>query len=237
MNWRIETTTKDEYLDVNAQEIAADIKQLGIGSVKAVRSVRVMLIEGELDREQVERVAAELLVDPVSENYYIGPAPVPSDFGQVNLFEVHLKPGVTDPVAGSALMGIRDMNFGAESARTGRKYFIDGPLSEDEQKVIAGRVLGNDCIEDVLIGSDSEPPSPHVRPYELKITSWPIRELDEAALEKLSKERDLFLTVTEMKTIQEYFGKLDREPTDIELEMIAQTWSEHCGHKTFRGDD
>ena len=51
---------------------------------------------------------------------------------------------------------------------------------------------------------------------------------------KISKGMDLFLNVVEMKTIQKHFQKLKREPTDIELETIAQTWSEHCVHKTLK---
>jgi phosphoribosylformylglycinamidine synthase len=50
----------------------------------------------------------------------------------------------------------------------------------------------------------------------------------------LSKEKDLFLNLVEMKTIQNYFQKICREPTDIELETLAQTWSEHCVHKTLK---
>jgi phosphoribosylformylglycinamidine synthase len=38
-----------------------------------------------------------------------------------------------------------------------------------------------------------------------------------------------------MRAIKGYFKKLGRNPTDIELETAAQTWSEHCYHKTFRG--
>lgn len=38
-----------------------------------------------------------------------------------------------------------------------------------------------------------------------------------------------------MRRIQEYYRKLGREPTDVELETFAQTWSEHCVHKTFKG--
>jgi phosphoribosylformylglycinamidine synthase len=38
-----------------------------------------------------------------------------------------------------------------------------------------------------------------------------------------------------MKAVQAHFRSLDREPTDVELETIAQTWSEHCSHKTLRG--
>ncbi|GAF70168.1 unnamed protein product, partial [marine sediment metagenome] len=95
-------------------------------------------------------------------------------------------------------------------------------------------VLANDCIEDVIIGDEAEPPSPHLKPYELQIVHWPIRDLDDDALTALSKEKDLFLNLVEMQTIQKYYQQLAKEPTDVELEAIAQTWSEHCVHKTLK---
>src|SRR3989339_506441 len=55
-------------------------------------------------------------------------------------------------------------------------------------------------------------------------------------LMRLSQEGQLFLNLNEMKAIQKYFKKLKRNPTDCELETVAQTWSEHCYHKTFRGN-
>jgi phosphoribosylformylglycinamidine synthase len=62
----------------------------------------------------------------------------------------------------------------------------------------------------------------------------PIRNADDATLIKISEDGVLSLSLAEMKTIQTYFRKLDRDPTDLELETLAQTWSEHCKHKTFR---
>ncbi len=53
-------------------------------------------------------------------------------------------------------------------------------------------------------------------------------------LEKISKDYLLSLNLVEMKAIQKYFQKEKRNPTDVELETIAQTWSEHCIHKTFK---
>ncbi len=61
-----------------------------------------------------------------------------------------------------------------------------------------------------------------------------VRELSEAQLAKLSREGHLFLSLAEMKAIQDYFRGQEREPTDIELETLAQTWSEHCVHKTLK---
>ena len=51
----------------------------------------------------------------------------------------------------------------------------------------------------------------------------------------ISNEMGLGLTLKEMKVIQKYFHIQKRPPTDLELQIIAQTWSEHCCHKTFKG--
>jgi phosphoribosylformylglycinamidine (FGAM) synthase-like enzyme len=51
----------------------------------------------------------------------------------------------------------------------------------------------------------------------------------------LSRSGQLALSLPELKAVQRHFAELGREPTDCELETIAQTWSEHCSHKTLRG--
>jgi phosphoribosylformylglycinamidine synthase len=108
-------------------------------------------------------------------------------------------------------------------------------LDDAQRDAIARKLLANAVIEDVHFASHT-PPDVQGRSYDFKITEIPIRNLDDAGLTKLSKEGDLFLNLNEMKAIQEYFRSLAREPRDVELEMIAQTWSEHCVHKTFRSD-
>ncbi len=62
-----------------------------------------------------------------------------------------------------------------------------------------------------------------------------ILNADEAELLRISREGLLSLNQAEMQAIQAYFAQLGRDPTDVELETLAQTWSEHCVHKTFRG--
>ncbi len=59
--------------------------------------------------------------------------------------------------------------------------------------------------------------------------------MDDAALERLSLQGQLYLSLAEMQTIQAHFQALGRDPTDVELETLAQTWSEHCSHKTLAG--
>ena len=61
-------------------------------------------------------------------------------------------------------------------------------------------------------------------------------ELDSEGLAVLSASMLLSLDSVEMKKVQDHFVKLGRNPTQAELETIAQTWSEHCKHKTFTAE-
>lgn len=61
----------------------------------------------------------------------------------------------------------------------------------------------------------------------------PILPLDGDALQGVSREMKLSLSREDMLAVQEYFRGVGREPTDVELEVIAQTWSEHCKHRIF----
>jgi phosphoribosylformylglycinamidine synthase len=233
-HWRFEVFNRSDFSDVHGDGVLDDIRELGITSIEAVQSAKVFLINGDFDAAFAERIATELLTDPVCEEYHLGRSGAPAGLARATLIEVHLKSGVTDPVAESVMTAITDMGGGTVQVRTARKYLLLGEARRSEIDTIAKRILANDCIEDVVIGDDAEPPSPHLSAYELDIVHWPIRELDDAGLEALSKGRDLFLNLTEMKTIQDYFRRLGREPTDVELETLAQTWSEHCVHKTLR---
>ena len=234
--WRIEVFNRPGFADVQGTGVLSDIKELGISTVEAVQFARVYLIEADFDKNFAERAAKELLTDPVCEDYYIGRSVAPAGLAKATLIEVHLKSGVTDPVAESVTAALADMGAKTESVRTARKYVLLGELNSKQINTIARKILANDCIEVCVTGSQQEPPNPHVRPYEMKIVHWPIRELDDEGLVRLSKEKDLFLNVVEMKTIQDYYRRIGREPTDIELESIAQTWSEHCVHKTLKSE-
>jgi len=232
--WRFEIFNRAGCCDVHGGSVLEDIKELGIDSVEAVQSARVFLIESDFDQVFAQRLVDKLLTDPVTEECYIGRSGAPPGLAKATLIEVHLKSGVTDPVAESVTAAISDMSMTVENVRTARKYIVLGDLRRDQVDTIARKILANDCIEDVIIGSESEPPSPHLKPYELQIVEWPIRDLDDGGLVALSRDKDLFLNLVEMQTIREYYEQLGREPTDVELETLAQTWSEHCVHKTLK---
>ena len=67
-----------------------------------------------------------------------------------------------------------------------------------------------------------------------EVTSVPIRRASAAALAKTSGERGLGLDLRELRRLQSYFRSEGREPTDVELAGIAQSWSEHCSYKSSR---
>jgi phosphoribosylformylglycinamidine synthase II len=240
--WRFEVFNRSGFSDVRGNSVLEDIRELGISSVEAVQSATVFLVEADpstalgtgFDEGFARRVAKELLTDPVCEEYYMGRSGAPAGLARATLIEVHLKSGVTDPVAESVMAAIADMGVKAHNVRTARKYVLLGDIKPSQADTIAKKILANDCIEVVLIGNEAEPPSPHLKPYELQIVHWPIRDLDDDGLVALSKNKDLFLNLVEMQTIQNYYRELGREPTDVELEALAQTWSEHCVHKTLK---
>jgi len=231
--WRFEVFNKPGNDDVHGGDVLGDIKELRIETVQQVQSARVFLVEGDFDDAFAKRIGSELLADPVCEEFYIGKSAAPAGLAKATIIEIHLKSGVTDPVAESVMTAIGDMGEKCQTVRTARKYILFGEINDKQLKKIVRR-LSNDCIETVVIGAEAEPPSPHLAPYELKLKTVDITKLNEERLVEISKKMDLFLNAVEMKTIQDYFKSLGREPTDIELEALAQTWSEHCVHKTLK---
>ena len=201
------------------------------GADLVTRSARGYLLEGNLVRDQAEELMARLLVDPLVESGRLKSL----DAGEVVKTNGHavvtvlLKPGVMDPTAMSVIDASRDLQIPLESARTFRRYYVTAGSDT------LNRVVANDAIEQVVVGDVSAAHLALGSTYEFKLVRVPLRELDDAALLKLSRDGQLSLNLAEMKSIQAHFRDLKREPTDVELETIAQTWSEHCSHKTLKG--
>lgn len=218
-------------VDPLGEAIRHQIEEFGI-KLGSIRTSRIFLIDSDAPLGQVQRTARELLADPVVEQAELVETP-PVDDGQSRI-EVHLKPGVMDPVAASTELALADMGVKANQVRTGRAYVIEGYIPQAQLQTIASRVLANGVIESIHF----EPYIPRQfsagHEYTFKLIHVPLRELDDAQLMKLSREGHLFLSPAEMKAIQDYFRGQNREPTDIELETLAQTWSEHCVHKTLK---
>ncbi|MCA9042663.1 MAG: phosphoribosylformylglycinamidine synthase, partial [Planctomycetaceae bacterium] len=118
---------------------------------------------------------------------------------------------------------------------TCRKYWINADADPQEVERLATRVLANESIEHVLSGPLQLNSLSLGREYRFELHHVPLRGMTDEQLAAYSKTGQLYLSLVEMQTIQQYFVDLERDPTDIELETIAQTWSEHCSHKTLAG--
>ncbi len=202
------------------------------GAELLTSTARGYLIEGELTRPQAKRLADELLVDPLVETGRLGT--LNEHIRPDLLATVLLKPGVMDPAALSVVESARGIGLGVESVRTFRRYFGPPPMPET-QAVLFRKVLANEAIEQVVAGPLTLDHLNIGSTYSFRLITVPLRERDDAALEKLSRDGQLSLSLAEMRTIQTHFRELGRDPTDVELETLAQTWSEHCSHKTLKG--
>ncbi|MDQ7087500.1 MAG: AIR synthase-related protein, partial [Acidobacteriota bacterium] len=220
---------------------------LGI-PVGEVRTRDVYHIQPALSARQAEQVA-RAFAGPVLRRGAVGRLEG-RDFDMV--VAVGFRPGVTDPVAHSARVAIEDL-LGLSPGRceavfTSRLYLLAG-VDRAQAERIARELLANEVIERITIQSReeweaSEPDLevPRVRESRVPETRTISLEVEDAALDRLSREMLLALSTDEMRVIRDFFRRagedpgrraagLGAEPTDAELECLAQTWSEHCKHK------
>jgi phosphoribosylformylglycinamidine synthase len=230
MIYRVDVRARGDA-DPAGAALRRQITAMGI-AVGGVAVARIFLIDTDDDSSAIGRVAHELLADPVVETAQIF-RQTPDDSGRSRI-EVHLKPGVMDPVAASTEMAIRDLGYTVHQVRTGRAYLIDAALDRAQLKQIADRFLANGVIESVYFQPYCPDKFPSAGAHPPALRRVTLRHLTDDQLVKLSREAHLFLSLAEMQVIQAYFRRQEHEPTDIELETLAQTWSEHCVHKTLK---
>lgn len=257
MLWELEITPAAGQPDREAERIRHEAVTLGIDGLETVASAKSYLIEGRVSEGEVRGALASLLVDPVVEKWelrQVGSAVrtgrATGDQLQHGVGEstdakrtargadptelnVLFKPGVTDNVAKSALNCIRHQHDDVEAVATVRKYRVTGSAEAIDR--LGKRVLANDSIEVIHDGPLALDTIGLGGSYTFEKTVVPIRSMSDDELVKTSQEGLLSLKLVEMQTVRDYFVKLDRDPSDVELETIAQTWSEHCSHKTLAG--
>jgi len=232
---RVEVHPRTGQPDPAAEAVLGEARA-ALGSVEAVHCCRVYLIEAPLDDESLQAIAQRLLADPVSQQSVIGASAAPEGGA---LVEVHYQPGVMDPIAHSTREAIVEMlpqlARDQVAVRTGFRYDFAGPVvTADALRSFAEKVLANPVIQDIHLEPFCPPQFPQAREYELRLTHVPLCDLDDEGLRRLSRDGHLFLSLEEMHAVRDYFRGVGRDPTDVELETIAQTWSEHCVHKTLK---
>ncbi len=199
-----------------------------------------------------------VLADPVVQAVRIdAPAAADADLaGWSWLVEVAWKPGVTDTLAITARTALRlDCGRDYPNLTTARQYLLYGPLDATGARTVAA-MLHNPLVQAATLlsavdwASGARPPAEYPAPavHDDPVPEpVPVAAMDDEGLMALSRDRLLALSLDEMRAVRGYFAdpanRADRvarglpvDATDVEIEMIAQTWSEHCKHKIFNAD-
>ncbi len=181
--------------------------------------------------------------------------------GKFWALERRFRPGVTDTVARTTLEAfeiVLGRKLSDARAASGTLLLLEGPqLTEEMLARIARDILCNELIETWTLVSEQELQRndrfhaervkrdlPKVLTRgSAEIQHVSLEGVSDAQLERLSREKVWALSVPELRAIREHFSNAKVQdarkakglstPTDVEIEVLAQTWSEHCKHKIF----
>jgi phosphoribosylformylglycinamidine synthase subunit PurSL len=230
---RIEVRLKAHLPDPAGRGLVKDIQDLGINTVDDARVVDVYWLDSHLAPEKLELICHGLLADPVTQDYWYGQTEKVDDAGKgYKIVEVAYNAGVTDPVKESVMKAIVDLGIiNVHAVATAKRYLLRGELSPEQTDTIGARLLVNPIVQHIV--KEDLLQIPENPQYTFAYVKVPVLEQSAETLEKVRKHYGF--SEIEYASILEYYRKNGRDPIDVELETLAQTWSEHCVHKTFKG--
>ncbi|GJM22545.1 MAG: phosphoribosylformylglycinamidine synthase subunit PurL [Planctomycetota bacterium] len=232
----IEVGIRPGRKDVLAARLANAAQRAGLRLPDGLSTRRGWSLNVQGDRAQAERLAQRLLADPVMNTFVVRlPSESPAE-PDTRRLEVMRRAGVMDPSARSVTRAAAALGVTISDVRSWQAYVLPGDPSDELLEQLGYGWLANEIVEEVRVDPEQGvapaptlPDTPHPR------TVIPLRDANDAELQRLSEEGVLALDLVEMRTVQAHFRSEQRDPTDLELETIAQTWSEHCKHKTLTG--
>lgn len=244
-------TTRAQLSDVRGQAIQRAVAEDLHLTVDEIRTASLYTIQTSRPRAELEEARQVLFTDAVvQESFWAQRPPMSCDW----IVQVGFLPGVTDNVGHTAMRALEDIYEQPleGSVYTSVLYLMRGILQPQEVERVVRDLLANPLIQQWRITAAAEwhdgpaaflpaPVAGIQKPPQVRTIAL---ERDEQALMHLSQEGLLSLSLPEMRAIQTYFRAPQRHqqrqpyglgtaPTDVELEALAQTWSEHCKHKIF----
>jgi len=256
---RIQVGIKPVFTDSFGEKIRKKIRGDLKIPVEAVRTIKVFTVEADISQQELQAAASGPFCDPVIQDYSLGPLALDWDLDFDWLIEVGFRPVVTDNEGRTSAQAL-ELLIGRKLSRdeavyTSCQYLFSGNISKDDAETIARKGLANELIQRFTVVSKADfVKAGGLKPYapkvvdksEAKVAQINLDVSDEE-LVRISKEGVLALTLEEMKLIRDYLARpdimesrkaqgLSSKVTDVELEALAQTWSEHCKHKIFSGN-
>ncbi len=254
MIYRIEIGLKDGVPDARGRGVIHRAEGALKMAIAECRTRDVYKVAANID-DATAAVVQKTFADPVVAESAMGRLEAPAAFDW--MLEVGFKPGVTDNVGRTARGALKDV-VGREleweeQVYTSIQYFLSGDLSKADVEHLGKDLLANTLIQtisvfsrDEWLASEVDMTAPIFDDHpEIKVNVIELPD-DDAELMRISSEGILSLSLEEMRAIRNHYLRDDVKahraeldlpewPTDIELECIAQTWSEHCSHKIFAG--
>ena len=254
MVYRIEIGLKDSVPDARGKSVIHQAKNsLGI-DLNQCKTRDIYKIFANISSDDAKKIK-ESFADKVIAESALGRLPYNESFNWC--LEISFKPGVTDNVGRTARGALADL-IGRnlkweEQVFTSIQYFISGKLKRKDIECLGYDLLANRLIQDIDIQSEDEWKNSKINlkiplfreNLEQKVNFVKLPDNDEELI-KISNDGILSLSLEEMRAIRNHYldEKIKKKrksislplwPTDIELECLAQTWSEHCSHKIFAG--
>ena len=250
---RIEVAIKPGLLDSLARRLALQLTEDAGLPAQAVRTLRVFTLEGDITETELALAGKKLFADPISEIWALDQALTEKVLPNFDLvFEIGFKPGVTDNVGHSSAEGLSELLGRPFTGKVFASLQVLVKGVTPVQAAAAAASLHNALIEECELRTAAQWKAGErfaARSRAVLSSHTPVVETialpksDEDLL-ALSKKRTLALTVEEMRCVKEHYDNPEVQakraaigmpvaPTDVELEVIAQTWSEHCKHKLF----
>ncbi len=249
---RIEVASRADLVDARGEAVRDSIRTFLDLPVARVRTRTIYKIDGELTDDEATRVRAEV-TDPVTQVSSLDRLPSP---GSHWVLTVGFRPGVTDNLGRSAQVAVEDLiGRGLPEGcgvYTEQEYHLFAPeLDREEATRVGEELLANLLIETLTVRSGArweEDPADMSLPVIRSQAEPQVKTVDlsgdDDELMRISREGTLSLSLEEMETIRDHFASpavagaratldLPPSPTDVEMECLAQTWSEHCKHKIF----
>ncbi|MCK5555357.1 MAG: phosphoribosylformylglycinamidine synthase, partial [Alphaproteobacteria bacterium] len=223
-----------------------------VESIEEVQVYKIQPHHTENDGEIISRMH-NVFVDPTLQTLHTKDGKYTFDGRQPSFVaEISFRPGVTDNPARSAAEAFSLVGIDADVA-SGSLYFMFGDIDKKGAEKIAQELFSNTLIQKAEVWAADNfykmDRFDSIALPKVELSSTPqimevSLDLDDTGLEALSKNRCLALTVDELKHIRDYYSKPDIQaarkskklplnPTDVEIEILAQSWSEHCKHKIF----
>ncbi|MBF0209348.1 MAG: phosphoribosylformylglycinamidine synthase subunit PurS [Desulfamplus sp.] len=253
----IETALKPALLDAEAKGLQKKALEYFNIDIQDGRTVNLVVIDADFSKSDVDAIQNQILTNPVIQ---VSSSDLPLNIAFDWCIWIGFRPGVRDNAASTAIEAIHDLlkkDFKeGEGVYTSKRYCLTGKsLTYDDVEKVASELLANPIIQQWKIFSKDEWESKKgtiLTIPKVVLNHEPCFEIlnieSDAALEKISNERNLALNPRDIPVIRSYFldqnvrqsrSTIDRSledgPTDVEIEYISQSRSDHCNHNTFRG--